>query len=135
MAILDNVASLVASVAGPLLFKPGAVVARGEAAQDGRGGFTYVDDVHEVELLRLEEGKGSEAGGPTQAGKSASFLILGDGLPDAVKPGAYIAFENLAYAIISTTLDPARAVLECSCELVGTATGIAGALEIILEGQ
>ena len=132
-ALLSQVAGIVASVAGPLVFKPGAVVARGVAAQDDRGGSAYSQVVAEVQLLKSNKRKGNEGDLPAGAQKSAKFLILAQGVPNIVRPGAFIAFNSAAYNIISIKRDPANAILECACEKVGRYQGAGKDIELILE--
>ena len=132
-ALLAKVSGIVSSVAGPLLFKPGIVVARGARTSDGRGGSDYAQVVMEVQLLKVDKRKNNETATPAQTGKAANFLILAQGLPNAVRPGAYIAHNGLAYSIISIKRDPANAVLDCACERVGIYKSSGKDIEIIIE--
>ena len=132
MSILDNVAGLVSSVAGSLLFSNGALVSRGAAARDGRGGFTYINVITEIKALVADSDVGHEGGALTAASDRVSIMITLSGVPVDVSSGAYIALDGVAYNILSVDIDAAEAVATCSCERAGIAIGQGLDTEIIL---
>ena len=132
MSILDNVAGLVSSVAGSLLFSNGALVSRGAAARDGRGGFTYINVITEIKALVADSDVGHEGGALTAASDRVSIMIPLSGVPVDVSSGAYIALDGVAYNILSVDIDAAEAVATCSCERAGIAIGQGLDTEIIL---
>lgn len=132
-SLLSGVPGLVASVAGPLVFKDAALVSRAVGTPDGRGAFTYTQTVDDIKALKSNKARGSEGGLQAQSLKSATFIILLDGLDVTVRAGAFIAYQGLAYSINSIKKDPASATLTCDCAQVGRYTGSGANLEMIIE--
>jgi hypothetical protein len=112
-SLLEGLPSLIAGIAGPLLFNNGVVVRRGSVTPDGRGGWTDADpEAYACKCLVLDytDFQRMANGIP---GKDRKIMVLGASCTVAPLPGDVVVTGGREWSVIEVTSDPANATYEC----------------------
>ena len=112
MGILDDVAGLVAGVAGDLVFEDGTLKRASVRAIDAQGRVSATSESVAIKGLVTDYSafQRAQAGIPSNERK---VLILGHGLVNDPAPGDVVAAQGGDWIVQEVSRDPARATFEC----------------------